>query len=330
MNTSIAIRTAVGLAAVLTTIPAPARGQADALIQKGFELIEERRFAPAVKKLEKALKSGAADSFDAHLGIAVACNGLAEFDKAVEHAGRATELAASAQQSIHAHNQLGVASFNHLRSEIRRELASRRPARGGTTEQAIEQRDWSVAEKAFRRVLELDPNLFPVARLSLAQVLGHQRRHAEALAVLEAWESTNPPPPPPHIQKTIDNLRCQAEASRQNPERRLLDPGPTHPQIAPPQGRLTPAPKYTQTALKERTEGLVALEAVIDRKGDVVCVEVITGLPNGLSESAEETVLGWKYDPATRDGEPVAVVYYPVVTFRLAKIRKIEDLVPDS
>ncbi len=315
--------------ALLAAPAAASQSKAEALIDQGFELIEKQHFAPAVKKLEKALKIGASGSFDAHLGIAVACNGLGEFDKAVEHARRATDLAVSAQQSVHAHNQLGVASFNQLLSDMRRGFAESRTVRSGTTEETATKRDWSVPEQAFRQVLELDPKLFPVARLSLAQVLGHQRRHKEALAELEIWEGTKPPPPPPHVRKAIDNLRCQAEASQQNPEGRLLEPGPEHPEIVKPQRRLTPAPKYTQTALKERTEGLVALEAVIDRQGDVVCVEVVSGLPNGLSESAEETVRGWKYQPATRGGEPVAVVYYTVVTFRLAKIRKYEDLVPD-
>ena len=80
---------------MLTAAPALAQGKAEALVRDGFELIEKQRFAPAVKKLEKALKSGASDSFDAHFGIAVACNGLGDFDKAVEHAQRATELAGS-------------------------------------------------------------------------------------------------------------------------------------------------------------------------------------------------------------------------------------------
>ncbi len=329
MRATLTILAVLALMSAAPESPATAQGKAEALIDQGFELIEKQRFAPALKKLEKALKSGASSSFDAHLGIAVAAGGLGEFARAVEHARRATELAADPQQSVHAHNQLGVASFNHLLTEMRRAFAERRTVRGGTTEETAGKRDWSVPEQAFRRVLELDPKSFPVARLSLAQVLSHQRRHQEALTELSAWEGTNPPPPPPHVQGAIDNLRCQAAAGRQNPGGRLLEPGPEHPEIVKPERLSAPAPRYTETALKERTEGLVALEAVIDRHGDVVCVEVVTGLPNGLSESAEQTVRGWKYRPATRGGEPVAVVYYPVVTFRLAKIRKLEDLVVD-
>ena len=59
------------------------------------------------------------------------------------------------------------------------------------------------------------------------------------------------------------------------------------------------------------------------------CAGALTGLPHGLTESAEEAVRQWKFEPALRDGEPVAVIYYLTVSFRLAKIRKLEDLVPD-
>ncbi len=314
----VAIFAAMTLAASLAASPAPAQSKAEALIDQGFKLIQKQRFAPALKKLEKALESGAGDVFEAHLGIAIACGALAELDRAVEHARRATELAASPQQSVYAYNQLGVASFHHLQSEIRRKLADRGPPRAGAGDRPLAARDWSVAENAFRQVLELDPERFPIARLSLAQVLGHQRRYDEALAELEAWEGTNPPAQPPDVRKTIANLRCQAAAGRRNPDGRLLEIGPG---IVKPQRRSYPAPKYTETALAAGAEGLVALEAVIDRDGRVICTEVVSGLPHGLSESAEQAVRAWQYEPAMRDSEPVAVILYPVVTFRLADIR---------
>lgn len=330
MRAPAALGIALALALASAAVPALAQSKAEALVREGFELIGEQRFASAVKKLEKALKSGDDNAFDAHYGIAVACNGLGEFDKAVEHAGRAAELAASAEQSLYANNQLGRASFNQILAGMREEIAGGGAFRGGSTETALTKRDWSVAEGAFRRVLEIDPRRFPVARLSLAQVLAHERRYEEALAELSAWESTKPPPPPAHVQKAIDDLRCQAEASFQNPDRRLLEVGPEHPGVLAPQKLSAPAPAYTETALKERTQGLVAFEAVIDRHGDVICAQVLTGLPHGLTESAEESIRAWKFEPATVDGEPVAVVYYLTVSFRLSKIRKIEDLVPGS
>ncbi len=326
---STAVRGALVLTAVLVVNPVLAQDKTEALISQGFELIENQRFAPAIKKLEKALKSNP-ESFDAHYGITVACNNLGELDKAVAHAQRATELATSAAQRIHAYNQLGVASFNHLRSEIRKEIASHGPRRGGSTENALSKRDWSIAEGAFRRVLELDPKLFPIARLSLAQVLGHQRRFDQALAELATWERKNKKRPKEKEKKAIANLRCQARISQQNPQRQLFEISSEHTEIIPPKKLSAPAPKYTEIALKERTEGLVALEAVIDRNGDIACAQVVTGLPHGLSGSAEQAVSGWKFDPARRNGAPVAVIYYLTVTFRLAKIRKLEDLVTDN
>ena len=57
--------------------------------------------------------------------------------------------------------------------------------------------------------------------------------------------------------------------------------------------------------------------AVIDEKGEVAEIEVLKGLGLGLTESAVETVRGWKFEPATRAGEPVAVYMNLVVSFRL-------------
>ncbi len=326
--TTTAFPLALALTCWLSSPPLTAQGDSQALVDKGYELIEKQRFAPAVKKLEKAIESDS-DSFDAHFGIAVACTSLGELAKAVEHARRAADLAASPEQSVHAHNQLGLASFQHLQAEIRKEIAGRGSSRRGSTGNALAPRDWSVAEGAFRRVLELDEKRFPVARLSLAQVLGYQRRYDEALAELAAWQSTRPPAPPPHIQKAIDNLGCQGRLSRQNPGGQLAEISPRHPGISEPKKLSSPGPKYTEMGLKERVEGLVAFEAVIDRQGDVACAQVIIGQPHGLSESAEEAVRGWKFEPALRDGEPVAVVYYLTVPFRLAKIRKAEDIAFD-
>lgn len=76
-------------------------------------------------------------------------------------------------------------------------------------------------------------------------------------------------------------------------------------------------PRYTPKARKARVQGVVIVQAVIDRKGDVADVKVLKGLPNGLSEAAVKAVKKWKFKPATLDGEPVAVYYNLTINFRL-------------
>lgn len=78
-----------------------------------------------------------------------------------------------------------------------------------------------------------------------------------------------------------------------------------------------PAPTYTELARKEKTQGKVIVQTVIDENGDVTDVEVLQGLPNGLTEQAIAAIEEWKFEPATLHGEPVSVYYNVTVNFRL-------------
>jgi hypothetical protein len=51
----------------------------------------------------------------------------------------------------------------------------------------------------------------------------------------------------------------------------------------------------------------VWLQLLVSRTGEVDQVEFKKGLPYGLSEAAYEAALTWRYEPATKDGVPVAV-----------------------
>ena len=53
-------------------------------------------------------------------------------------------------------------------------------------------------------------------------------------------------------------------------------------------------------------DGTVELEVSIDAKGKVTDVEVVRGLPLGLSDAAADAVRHWTYRPARGPGGPVA------------------------
>lgn len=78
-----------------------------------------------------------------------------------------------------------------------------------------------------------------------------------------------------------------------------------------------PEPRYTEIARKQRVEGLVILEAVIDTAGRVTDVRVLRGLPMGLEQEAVSAVRRWRYTPATLHGLPVPVLITVTVSFRL-------------
>ena len=76
-------------------------------------------------------------------------------------------------------------------------------------------------------------------------------------------------------------------------------------------------PQYTELARKARIEGIVIIEAIIDRNGNVTDVRVLKPLPLGLDQSALEAVKRWKFSPGTLNGQPVPVIYNLTVNFRL-------------
>lgn len=78
-----------------------------------------------------------------------------------------------------------------------------------------------------------------------------------------------------------------------------------------------PRPGYTEEARQARIQGVVMLQVIVDRQGNVTRPVILKPLPMGLADLAVETVLQWKFKPATRNGEPVPVYYNLTVNFSL-------------
>jgi protein TonB len=76
-------------------------------------------------------------------------------------------------------------------------------------------------------------------------------------------------------------------------------------------------PQYTEIARKARIQGVVILQTIIDKDGNITDVKVLKGLPMGLAEAAVTAVSQWKYNPATLNGKPVAVYFNLTVNFQL-------------
>ena len=78
-----------------------------------------------------------------------------------------------------------------------------------------------------------------------------------------------------------------------------------------------PDPVYTEIARKARIQGVVIVQAIINKQGQVENVKVLKGLPMGLDQAAVEAVKRWQFKPATLNGKPVAVYYNLTVNFRI-------------
>ncbi|MEM1204700.1 MAG: TonB family protein [Acidobacteriota bacterium] len=121
-------------------------------------------------------------------------------------------------------------------------------------------------------------------------------------ASLAAEPATTPPPPPPE-----DEPPATGDGS---------EPLPFRGDFEPPVRVASPLPRYPSQAWAAGVEGVIALMLTVDREGAVVGVDVLEGLPYGLTQAAVEAVRQWRFEPARRNGEPVAVRHR--VTLRFA------------
>lgn len=87
--------------------------------------------------------------------------------------------------------------------------------------------------------------------------------------------------------------------------------------VRPPEKISAPQPQYSEIARKARIQGVVIVQAIIDKQGNVTNVKVLKGLPMGLEEAAVDAIKQWKFKPAMLNGRPVTVYYNLTVNFKL-------------
>ncbi len=77
-------------------------------------------------------------------------------------------------------------------------------------------------------------------------------------------------------------------------------------------------PVYPELARKAHLQGVVIVEATIDRQGNVIEANVLRDPGLGCGAAVVEALRSWKYRPATLNGRPVSIIMTVTVTFRLA------------
>jgi TonB family protein len=87
--------------------------------------------------------------------------------------------------------------------------------------------------------------------------------------------------------------------------------------VSAPRALYAPDPEYSEEARKAKWQGTVVLWVVIGPDGKPRDVRVQRSLGMGLDEKAIEAVRTWKFEPAKKDGQPVAVQVNVEVNFRL-------------
>lgn len=87
--------------------------------------------------------------------------------------------------------------------------------------------------------------------------------------------------------------------------------------VTAPRPLYQPDPEYTEEARKAKYQGIVVLWLIVTPDGRTKDIRISRSLGMGLDQKAVEAVRQWKFDPAKKDGVPVAVQLNVEVNFRL-------------
>jgi protein TonB len=123
---------------------------------------------------------------------------------------------------------------------------------------------------------------------------------ASGLRVLQGSDTTRPAAPPPPVQ--IGAPVAPAMPTPATPAAR-----PTVTDRAAPVPLSTPPPRYPAEALRRRIGGSVRVRATVAANGSVQRLDLTQASGNrDLDRAALEAVRRWRFQPAIRNGQPVA------------------------
>jgi TonB family protein len=87
--------------------------------------------------------------------------------------------------------------------------------------------------------------------------------------------------------------------------------------VLPPRPTYTPEPEFSEEARHARFQGVVVMTVVVNKTGNIVRIKLARAVGKGLDENAMEELKTWRFEPATRKGQPVAVEMNIEVAFNL-------------
>jgi periplasmic protein TonB len=89
------------------------------------------------------------------------------------------------------------------------------------------------------------------------------------------------------------------------------------PGVTAPKPVYHPDAEYTDRARKKKIRGPVVVSIVVTDEGKVRDAQVELGLDKDLDKQALKAVSTWRFEPATKDGKPVAVRIKVEIDYRL-------------
>ena len=194
------------------------------------------------------------------------------------------------------------------------------------------------AEQAYEKAVELGPTYRAQGLAGIADARLRRELYREAAeAALQAIQAAPDGAPAGKARSTICVARraggLTPEAAPMPPAESSQSPAipwRTNPSNPPPAGDepfrvggsvmkptklYAPPPVYTESARKQRVEGSVIAEAIIDRDGCVTEAHILKSMPLGLDTASLSAMKRWVFAPATLAGKPVKVWYTLTVNF---------------
>jgi protein TonB len=89
--------------------------------------------------------------------------------------------------------------------------------------------------------------------------------------------------------------------------------------VSAPRAIYDPDPEYSEEARQAKYQGTVVLWVIVGADGRPHDMRVERSLGMGLDEKAIAAVKTWKFEPARKDGHPVAVQINVEVNFRASR-----------
>jgi len=87
--------------------------------------------------------------------------------------------------------------------------------------------------------------------------------------------------------------------------------------VSAPRTLFSPDPEYSEEARRAKFQGTVVLWLIVGADGTPRDMRVVRSVGMGLDEKALDAVRTWRFEPARKDGQPVAVQINVEVSFRL-------------
>jgi TonB family protein len=87
--------------------------------------------------------------------------------------------------------------------------------------------------------------------------------------------------------------------------------------VSPPRATSSPNPDFSEEARLAKYQGTTTLSMIVDSSGQVRDLAILSPLGLGLDERAVAAVSTWKFKPAMKEGQPVAVKIAVEVDFHL-------------